>query len=161
MAVVGKFRNEDFSVFFFVKDLLGSKVLRVVDSYPYTEIEDNTLEVPCASVEHSQTVDDGGELGSSWFRRTWAIDVFGVNDSQRDELSDLIFQALDNAITMKDYSGGFRADGKSIAGTDLRVIEYANVEDRTMRPTYAFTSLADKKFWRTTITFTTVTTKAT
>lgn len=161
MVVLGKFRQEDFSVYFFIKGIVGDKVQRVVDSYPYTEIENNALEVPCVSVEHSQTVDDGGELGSSWFRRTWSIDVFADNDAQRDELSDIIFRALDKSIPIRDYSDGFRTDGKSKAGLDLRVIEYANVEDRTMRPTYAFPMLSDRKFWRTTITFSTVTTQVT
>ena len=161
MTVIGKFRQEDLSVYFFIKDLLGSKVRRVVDSYPYTNIEDNTLEVPCVSVEHSVTFDNGGELGSSWFRRTWSIDVFASTDTQRDELSDIIFQALDNSIPIRDYSSGFKEDGKGLAGVDLRIIEWAGVEDRSMRPTYAFPSLSNKKFWRTTITFSTVTTQAT
>jgi hypothetical protein len=159
--MVGKFRQEDLSIYFFIKDLFGSKVKRVVDSYPYTEIENNELKVPCVSVEHSLTVDEGGELGSSWFRRTWAVDIFADNDTQRDELSDMLFKALDNAVPIRDYSNGFRPDGKSLAGADLRVIEWANVERRVMRPTYAFPALSEKKFWRTTITFNTVTTQAT
>lgn len=161
MVVLGKFRQEDYSIYFFIKDLLSGKVDKIVDSYPYTEIESSVLEVPCVSVEHSLTVDDGGELGSSWFRRTWSIDIFAVNDGQRDELSDIIFQALDRSIPIRDYSSGFRPDGKSVAGVDLRIIEWAVVEDRSMRPSYAFSSVAEKKFWRTTITFSTVTTQAT
>ncbi len=162
MVVIGKFRQEDFSIYFFIRGLIGGLVEnRVVDSYPYTEIEEDTLKVPSVAVENSLTVDEGGELGSSWFRRTWAIDVFAPNDAQRDELGDTIFKALDNAIPIRDYSGGFREDGKSLAGVDLRIIEYAIVEDRSMRPTYAFTSLSERKFWRTTITFTTTTTQAT
>lgn len=159
--MTSKFRQEDFSIFFFIKDLLGNKVQRVVDSYPYTEIENNTLDIPCASVEHVQTVDRGGELGSSWFRRTWAIDIFADNDVKRDELSDTVFQALDNAVPIRDYSGGFRQDGKSLAGTDLTIIEWTMPENRRLRPVYAFSSLSDKKFWRTTITFDTVTTQET
>jgi len=140
--MISKFRQEDFSIFFFVKDLLGSKVKRVLDSYPYTEIENDTLDVPCASVEHTLTVDEGGELGSSWYRRTWVIDIFADNDAKRDELSDMVFKALDNSIPIKDYSSGFRTDGKSLAGADLNIIEWANVENRSMRPVYAFPSLA-------------------
>jgi len=158
---ISKFRSEDFSVYFFIKDLIGSLVKRVVDGYPYTEIESETLEVPSVSVEHTQTMDDGGELGASWFRRTWAVDVFAVNDAQRDELGHLVFDALDKSIPIRDYSSGFRADGKGLAGQDLRLIEYAAVEDRMMRPTYAFTTLSEKKFWRMTVTFVTVSTRAT
>jgi|GEM_PF-3245449 len=160
MAVIGKFRQEDFSVYFFIKNLLGDKVKRVTDSYPYTEIEKDRLEVPSVSIEHANTVDHGGELGSSWFRRTWSIDIFAANDAQRDELSDIIFKELDKSIPIRDYSSGFREDGKSLAGTDLRIIEWAIVEDRSMRPSYAFPSLSEKKFWRMTITFSTITTQA-
>ena len=159
MTVVGKFRQEDFSVYFFMKGLVGSLVKKVVDSYPYTEIETNALEVPCVSVEHSLTVDSGGELGSSWFRRTWTIDIFADNDAKRDELSDMIFQALDNSIPIRDYSSGFREDGQSLSGADLRIIEWAIVENRTMRPVYSFVTLQSDKFWRVTITFNTVTTQ--
>lgn len=161
MVAISKFRQEDLSVYFFLKGLVGDKVERIVDSYPYTEIEEDKLEIPCVSVEHSLTIDEGGELGSSWFRRTWVVDVFANNDTQRDELSDIIFQALDNPIPIKDYSSGFRSDGKSLAGLDLNIIEWANVDDRNMRPTYAFPSLSSKKFWRTTISFSTVTTQVT
>ena len=161
MAIIGKFRQEDLSVYFFIKELLSGKVSNIKDSYPYTELESSTLVVPCVSVEHSHTVDTGGELGGSWFRRTWAVDVFALNDTQRDEIADLIFMALDMSIPIKNFSSGFRADGKSLAGADLNVIEYAVVEDRSMRPTYSFNSLADKKFWRMNMTFSTITTQAT
>ena len=160
MVDVGKFRNEDFSVYFWLRNLVGDKVDRVIDSYPYTEIENDTLVVPSVSVEHSQTVDEGGELGASWFRRTWAIDVFGVNDAQRDELADIVFKALDGAIPIRNHSTGFREDGKSLLGLDLPLIEWMNPEDRMMRPTYAFGLHADIKFWRATITFSTVSTQA-
>jgi hypothetical protein len=161
MAVIGKFRQEDFSVYYFVKEVLGSRVVKVIDSYPYNDVSNHTLTVPCASVEHTQTLDRGGELGSSWFTRTWVIDVFGKNDAQRDELADVLYEALDHDIPIRDYSGGFRDDGKSIAGADLRIIEYASVRNRSMRPAYAFSSLSEDKFWRTTITFDTVTTHST
>lgn len=160
MVTISKFRNEDLSVYFFVKDLLGDKVQRVVDGYPYTEIEEGALEIPSVSVEHTNTYDDGGELGASWYGRSWAIDVFADTDVKRDELAHLIFDALDRSIPIKDYSAGFRRDGTSLAGTDLRVIEYATVSSRSMRPTYAFASMSEKKFWRMVITFNTMTTRA-
>lgn len=157
--MVGKLRNEDYSVYFFVKDALTSKVDRILDSYPYTELEDETLQLPCVSVEHLQTNETGGELGNTWFRRTWAIDVFAVNDSQRDEISDVVFQALDGTIPIKNYSSGFRADGKSILGADLTIIERGVPEDRMMRPVYSFDTFTKLKFWRVTIIFSMTTTQ--
>jgi len=165
--VTGKFHNEDLSVYFFIKflDINGTplgEIARIVDGYPYNEIEEGTLTLPTISIEASLTSDEGvGEMGASWFRRTWAIDIFAQTDVQRDDLADRIFQALDVAVPIKDYSGGYRADtGKSRAGTDLRIIEYMNVDNRTIRPTYAFNLYAKIKYWRATVGFETVSTQA-
>ena len=88
------------------------------------------------------------------------------NDKHAGIITDIpevtaTFQALDVAIPIKDYSGGFRKDtGKSPAGVDLRIIEYMNPEDRTIRPTYAFNLYAKIKYWKATVTFETVSTQA-
>lgn len=165
--VTGKFHNEDLSVYFFIKflDINGTPlgdIARIVDGYPYNEIEEGTLTLPTISIEASMTSDEGvGEMGASWFRRTWAIDIFAQTDVQRDDLADRIFQALDVAVPIKDYSDGFRKEtGKSPAGVDLRIIEYMNVDNRTIRPTYAFNLYAKIKYWRATVTFETVSTQA-
>ena len=160
MVALGKLRNEDLSIYFFIKDVLSGKVDKILDGYPYTEIESDTLETPSVSIEHRQTSEEGGELGATWFRRGWSIDVFANNDGQRDELTNLIFTALDLSIPIKDYSSGFRAsDGKSLLGVDLRIIEWMSPEDRMMRPTYGFDLYAKLKFWRASLTFSTVSTQ--
>lgn len=159
--MVQKIRNEDFSIYFFIKDLLSDKVSNIVDSYPYTDIINNTLVVPVVSIEHRLTEENAGELGSTWFKRSWQIDVFAENDTKRDDISEYIFQALDNAIPIRDYSLGYRkSDGKSHLGTDLRIIEYVQPQDRLMRPKYAFNEYNKLKFWQATIEFDTVSTQA-
>jgi len=168
MTATGKFRNEDLSVYFFIKgiDIGGGKTLgdiaTIVDGYPYNEIEQSTLVLPTISVEVRLTTDEeAGELGASWFRRSWAVDVFANNDTQRDDFSDKIFQSIDSSIPIKDYSVGFRKEtGKSLLGTDLRIIEYMTPSNRNIRPTYAFNLYAKIKYWRTTISFETVSTQA-
>lgn len=160
--MAGKTRNEDLSVYFFVKDTLSGKVDNIVDSYPYTEIINQTLTVPTVSVEHRQTEDDTGtgEMGASWYRRTWAIDIFAENDTKRDDVADLLYDALDVSIPLRDYSLGFRENGKSLLGADLRIIEYVQPEERTLRPIYAFSDYNKLKYWRATITFSTISTQA-
>jgi hypothetical protein len=160
----GKIRNEDLSVYFFVKDLLAGKVSNIVDSYPFTEIVNDKLILPTVSVEHRQTEDmtGVGELGASWFRRSWVIDIFAETDTKRDDIAELIYNALDVAMPIKDYSLGYRKDtGKSLLGTDLRIIEYVQPEDRVMRTIYSFNEYNKLKFWRVTINFSTVSTQAT
>jgi len=168
----GKFRNEDFSVYFFIKfiDIDGTPlgktgqigIANIVDGYPYNEIEEGTLIIPTVSIEASMTSDENaGEMGASWFRRTWVIDIFAQTDVQRDDLADRIFQALDVSIPIKDYSEGYRKDtGKSKSNQPLRIIEYMNPESRTIRPIYAFNLYAKIKYWRATVTFETVSTQA-
>ena len=168
--VSGKFRNEDLSVWFFLKDIVldsGAGVtigdfVNLVDGYPYNELEDGNLVLPTVAIEAGTTSDEGiGELGASWFRRSWSIDIFAQTDVQRDDMADKIFQALDNAIPIKDYSSGYRKDtGLSAAGTPLRIIEYMNPESRTMRPTYAFNMYAKINYWRTSVSFETISTQA-
>jgi len=158
---MGKLRNEDLSVYFFVKNIIGSYVTSVVDSYPYNEIETGTLIVPSASIEHKLTAEIGGELGAAWFERDWSVDIFASTDTQRDDLGDLLYAALDNAIPIRDYSSGFNADtGKSIIGVDLRIIEYVSPEDRTLKPTYGFGFGNKNKYWRVNVSFSTKSTKA-
>jgi hypothetical protein len=164
---VGKYRNEDLSVFFFIKGIdigngqsLGS-FAKIVDSYPYTEIEDGILIPPSVSVEAKLSTEHGGELGASWIRRDWAIDFFAVNDTQRDEVADIIYQALNNSFPIRDYSNGFRKDtGQSLAGTDLRIIEYVTPEERSIKPAYNFSKYQKVRYWRVTVSFSTVSTAA-
>jgi len=148
-------------MFFFIKGLIGSYVTRIVDGYPYTEIESGTLVVPSASIEHRQTSEEGGELGACWYRRSWVVDIFAVNDTQRDELGSLVFNGLNLAVPIKDFSSGFNKDtGKSILGADLRVIEWVSPEDRVLRPAYGFDLYAKVKYWRVSVTYSTVSTQA-
>jgi hypothetical protein len=158
----GKTRNEDLSIFFFLKSLLTGKVTNIIDSYPYTEIINDKLVIPTVSIEHRQTEDmDGvGEMGASWFRRSWAIDIFAETDTKRDDIAELIYNALDLSFPIRDYSIGYRKDtGLSLLGTDLRIIEYIQPQDRVMRPIYTFNEFNKLKYWRTTISFSTVSTQ--
>ena len=164
--VIGKFVNEDLSVYYFIfAVVIGSTTVgafaRLVDGYPFMEIEDGTLSLPTVSVEASLTSEEGGELGAAWFRRNWTIDIFAQSDVQRDDMADNIFRAVGLAIPIRDYSGGFRKEtGLSLAGAPLRIIEWMTPENRTLRPTYAFNLYQKIKYWRTTVTFETVSTQA-
>jgi len=158
-----KIRNEDLSIYFFIKDLLAGKVSNVIDSYPYTDIMNDKLTIPTVAIEHRQTEDmrGVGELGSSWFRRSWVINVFAETDTKRDDIAELIFNSLDIPVPIRDYSLGYRKEtGKSLLGTDLRIIEYVQPEDRTVRPIYTFNDLNKLKYWQTAISFSTISTQA-
>ena len=161
MVNIGKFRNEDLSMYCWLRELLKGKVKRVMDAYPYTDLEEQKLEVPSASIEHRLTEEFQSELGSSWFRRMWAIDIFATNDKQRDELADIVFQALNDAIPIKDFSGGYYILSdcckKNAIGADLEIIESVIPEQRTMQPSYAWGE-PTMKYWHMVITYETAST---
>jgi hypothetical protein len=157
----GKFRNEDLSIYFYIKGILNGKVSRILDSYPYNDIENESLIIPCVSIELNYVSDGSGELGASWFKKNWSIDVFGLTDTQRDDISELVYNGLDLAIPIRDYSNGYNKDtGKSPLGADLRIIEYVSPQDRIMKQAYNFNTYQKKKYWRSSISFITYSTGA-
>jgi len=155
MSVVDKLRNEDYSVLKYIESTVStlSTSIRVVDSFPYNELQKETLQVPVVAVEHTQTAEEAIELGSSGYRRNWTIDILAGSDVERDAIGHSIFQALDNSIPIKDFSGG-------VSGSNQPIIEYAIVEDRTMEPLHTFDEYSRLKFWRMVVRFSTVTTQA-
>jgi hypothetical protein len=158
---VGRLRNEDLSMFFFIKELLSGKVTTIVDGFPYTEIDNQVLVVPSVSVEHMMSSETRGELGSPWVKRSWELNVFAQNDTQRDEIAETLFKGLNLSVPIRDYSGGFRKEtGKALAGTDLPILEWVQPEERSLRPAPQFMTKQQAKYWRLTISFSTVSTDA-
>lgn len=54
-----------------------------------------------------------GELGNRKLvkERIWAIDIFAVNKSQRDEFAYKIFNELDDGVPVYNYNEGFPEQG--------------------------------------------------
>jgi hypothetical protein len=98
-------RKQDLSVYYNVKDLFSlSPQINVVDEFPTTN-----LVLPTVAIE-AKTIDPYKfELGNQnrIKYRTWYIDVFAQNKSQRDEMAYMIMNELEECIPVYDYDEGF------------------------------------------------------
>lgn len=149
-----KIRNEEYSIFYYLGDqLVVYPTVKIVNGFPYNELQAEKLSLPSISIEHASTAEYAGELGAvSYLRRSWIVDVFAATDVQRDELVNIIWRALENSIPIKDYTTGFPP-----GTTNQSIIDYMQVEDRTWRPVNSFQEFSRLKYWRANLVFYSIT----
>jgi hypothetical protein len=96
--------NEDYSVFYYVKSVFDPLGIPVVDEFPATN-----LIVPCVSVEVDDITPFVGEMGNVHrvYRRVYFIDFYAKNKAQRQQMGYIMMHALELAIPVFDYNGGF------------------------------------------------------
>lgn len=103
------YRKEDLSVFYFIKATFSSySLLTVVDSFPENEV----LTIPTVAIDAGKLTEEDFELGNreKVRVRTWYIDIFAKNKSQRDDMGYSILAATRNGINIYDYDEGFPPD---------------------------------------------------
>lgn len=102
------YRLEDLSMYFFIKDLFSDvSFIRIVDSFP-----EEILTIPTISIDAGRIKEELFEVGNrDRVRiRTWYIDVFAKNKSQRDDFGYRILDESNNGINVYDYNEGFPPD---------------------------------------------------
>jgi hypothetical protein len=102
------YRCEDLSVYFFIKDMFSDvSFINVVDSFP-----EEILTIPTISIDAGRIKEELFEVGNrDRLRiRTWYIDVFAKNKSQRDDFGYRILDQSNNGINVYDYNEGFPPD---------------------------------------------------
>lgn len=102
------YRLEDLSMTFFIKDLFSDvSFINVVDSFP-----EEILTIPTISIDAGRIKEELFEVGNrDRLRiRTWYIDVFAKNRSQRDDFGYRILDQSNNGINVYDYNEGFPPD---------------------------------------------------
>jgi len=107
------YRKEDLSVYYFIKSVFSSyPLLNVVDSFPSTAVENSELIIPTVSIDAGKLVEEDFEIGNrNKIRvRTWYIDIFAKNKSQRDDMGYSMLAAANNGINIYDYDEGFPPD---------------------------------------------------
>lgn len=116
-------RKQDLSVYYFLVDEFSDfPTLKIVDGFPAEALTLPTVSVEAIGIDTSQL-----ELGNKhrYQTRTWFIDVFAVNKSQRDELAYRILNKIENKISVYDYDEGFPPEVITELGclipTDLRM----------------------------------------
>lgn len=139
-------RKEDLSVYYFIDNLFAStQFVSIVDAFPV-----DNLEIPTIAVEARSIRAYNFELGNKTRAqlRTWYIDVFAQNKSQRDEFSYTIMNALEDCIPVYNYDEGFPP---SVSPTEIGCLQ---VEDIRLEIIRVMPQLVDKLYYRATVSFT-------
>jgi hypothetical protein len=118
-----------------------------VDGFPVDK-----LEVPCVSIEAKRIDTSDFELGnrSRVQIRSWYLDIFAKNKSQRDELGYLLLNSLEECIPVYDYDEGFPPD---IMPTELGCL---NVESLKLDIIRVMPQLVGDLYYRATVSFTAI-----
>lgn len=137
--------KQDLSVYYYIEDTFSSiPSLTVTDEFPV-----QGLTIPTVSVENSKIRPRPWELGNLKQKedRTWNIDIFAKNKTQRDELSYQITRALYSGIPVYDYDEGFPPD---ITPTRLGYLHPLHIE---VTPVRVMPELVEKMYYRATVMF--------
>jgi hypothetical protein len=118
-----------------------------VDGFPVDK-----LEVPCVSIEAKRIDTSDFELGNRnrVQIRSWYLDIFAKNKSQRDELGYLLLNSLEECIPVYDYDEGFPPD---ITPTELGCL---NVESLKLDIIRVMPQLVGDLYYRATVSFTAI-----
>jgi hypothetical protein len=138
--------KQNLSVYYYVREVLsGYPTIHVTDDYPNTE-----LVLPSVSVVSNDIYTEPLELGNRHGirNRAWDIEVFGANKNQRDEITYVLMDSIEDYIPVYDYDQGFPPSGVPMIG----VLE---LKPRTLvaTPTRVFPELVERLYWRTSIKF--------
>lgn len=100
-------RKQDLSVYYFIQQAFedaGGTFVNIVDDFPTSE-----LELPCISIENHTFTVEPLELGNrkGVDVRTWFINIYTENKSQRDDFAYLIKNKVQEGIPVYDYDLGF------------------------------------------------------
>lgn len=141
-------RNQDLSVYHFVEEMFEDvSFVTIVDGFP-----DEELSVPTVSIDNGDIDTYEWELGNrnrAQFR-TWYIDVFAKNKSQRDDFSYKILNEIEEGIPVYDYSEGFPPEHDQ---TKLGALQPEEIKLRVIQ---IAPELVDKLYYRTSVEFTAV-----
>jgi hypothetical protein len=140
-------KKQDLSVYYWLQSFLNPMV-KVVDAFPV-----ENLVLPSVSIETDVINGFFLELGSGKQEqiRTWTVDVFALNKTQRDEIGYLIYNELDNKIPVYDYDEGFPPAVNS--QTQLGILDMLEKKLKTIR---VYPELVDTLYYRCEITFSTL-----
>jgi hypothetical protein len=138
-------RKQDLSIYYWLDGLMQPyPMVNVNDGFP-----EGDLELPSVTIESDAITPHLKEMGSrvSWRRRFWIIDVIALNKAQRDELTSIILNDIENGISVYNYDEGFPP---GVSPTEVGLLSITDWDVRTIR---VFPTLVEKMYWRNTIRF--------
>ena len=118
------YRLEDLSMFYFIKNVFSdTPYIEIVDSFP-----EEILTVPTVSIDAGKLKEELFQLGdrNKVRYRTWYIDIFAKNKSQRDDFGYRILDQIKNGVNIYNYNEGFPpvATPSRIGHMDILSISY-------------------------------------
>jgi hypothetical protein len=135
-------RKQDLSIYFWLEDLMSPHpMVTVNDGYP-----DEDLVLPSVTVEAQTIKFREYEMGNRIGRRErfWVVDILALVKTQRDEITSIITNSIEDGIPIYDYDEGF------VSPTQIGLLRPFDVGVTTIR---IFPSLVEKMYWRNTIRF--------
>ena len=137
-------RLEDLSAYYFLSNLFSGSGVTVVDAFPESD-----LVIPTVAIESDSLDALKYELGNKQRInfRTWYIDVFAANKSQRDEMAYMIRDALEDCIPVYNYNLGFPP-------TDVPQLGCLDVDSISIKWVRVLPQLVDKMYYRAVVKFT-------
>ena len=138
--------KQNLSVYYFIKETLsGYPTIEITDDYPNAE-----LTLPSVAVVGNDIFPKPLELGNRHGirNRAWNIEIYGANKNQRDEITYILLDTLENNIPVYDYDYGFPPTMSPKIGT-------LNIKPNTLvaTPSRVFPELVEKLYWRESIKF--------
>ncbi len=141
-------RKQDLSIYYWLKD-------DVFSAYPTVNVEDGypeeVLDLPVVAVVNLPIILVPHELGTrrGLRARGWRLEVYANNKAQRDEMSSIIIDTIENGIPVYDYDEGFPP---SVSPTQLGTMLPLDIE---VVPVRIFPELVEKLYWKVSVQFTT------
>jgi len=138
-------RKQDLSIYYWLDGLMQPyPMVNVNDGFP-----EEDLKLPSVTIESDAITPHLKEMGNrvSWRRRFWIIDVIALNKAQRDELTSIILNDIENGISVYNYDEGFPP---GVSPTEVGLLSISDWDVRTIR---VFPTLVEKMYWRNTIRF--------
>ncbi len=138
-------RKKDIAVFYWLEGLFSTPYphITVVDGFPL-----DNLVVPSVSIDWTLMTNETFELGNRTgdYNRSWYIDVFTENKSQRDDFTYLILEALQDTIPVLDYDVGFPPSSPPQLG-------YLRPDETAIRRIPIMSELVEKLYYRSEVRF--------
>jgi hypothetical protein len=138
-------RKKDLSYFYWLKGLFSSNpIIKVVDDF-----QEDKLTVPTVCIEIGDLYIVPKEMGNRHGTklRSWVIDVYGKNKSQRNEITFKILDALEETVPVYNYDEGFPPD---VNPTIIGCMDNDNIH---MTPIRVLPELVEVLYWRAQISF--------
>ena len=145
------FRKVELSMYYYIKNKVdtrvGAGIVTTELDYPNMEELGTKLLPPLVAVMCSATSDWDAELGNLAPKTfEWFIEIYTLDKGQRADLLSIVWEALNEGITINDYDAGFTSPPS--LGTMVP-------RDRNSRSAPFFESLNEILYWRAVLSFST------